>query len=154
MLSRSYLAGVRDCSPARACALFRNLLQHESGAHWTFLVHLGDLTFVGASPVRHISVADGIATMNPMGGTHVHPPGGPDLEAVLNFLADRKQSDELSMVLEEELKMMAEICDTGGRAIGPFLKETGRLARAEYVIEGRTSLDPTEVSAAPWSRRP
>ena len=42
------------------------------------------------------------------------------------------------MVLDEELKMMARICDDGGRVVGPRLKEMARLAHTEYFIEGRS----------------
>jgi phenazine biosynthesis protein phzE len=49
------------------------------------------------------------------------------------------------MVLDEELKMMARICDSGGRVVGPYLKEMEWLAHTEYFIEGRTSRDVREI---------
>ena len=56
---------------------FRRLLERESGAYWTFLVQLGDRVLVGATPERHISVADGGAVMNPISGTYRYPPVPP-----------------------------------------------------------------------------
>ncbi|MFH8984941.1 anthranilate synthase family protein [Streptomyces varsoviensis] len=145
VLKRSYVARITDYTPRHGLSLFRRLLQREAGAYWTFIVHTGDRTFVGATPERHISVHGGAAVMNPVSGTYRYPPGGPDLPELLAFLDDRKETDELYMVLDEELKMMAGICAGGGRVVGPYLKEMARLAHTEYLIEGRTDRDPREI---------
>lgn len=150
-----------------ALAAFRRLLNDERGAYWTFCVHIGDVpgagfrSMVGATPERHVSVAGGVALMNPISGTFRKPPGEATLEEMLAFLADTKERDELSMVLDEELKMMAAVSDgatggprrgtrgdvahLGGRVIGPYLKEMARLAHTEYLIEARTDLDVRDV---------
>ena len=83
--------------------------------------------------------------MNPISGTYRYPPAGPDLPGVMEFLADRKETDELYMVVDEELKMMARICAEGGRVVGPYLKEMARLAHTEYFIEGHTDRDAREI---------
>ncbi|WP_175607688.1 anthranilate synthase family protein [Peterkaempfera bronchialis] len=145
VIKRSFVADITDYTPAGALALFRRLLERESGAYWTFVVHTGDRTFVGATPERHISVHGGTAVMNPISGTYRYPASGPSLPEVMDFLADRKEADELYMVVDEELKMMARICETGGRVVGPYLREMARLAHTEYFIEGRTSHDPREI---------
>ncbi|MFJ4094541.1 anthranilate synthase family protein [Kitasatospora sp. NPDC089913] len=145
VLRRSFVAAVGGDTTAAALTLFRRLLQRETGAYWTFLVHTGERTLVGATPERHISVHGGRAVMNPISGTYRYPEQGPELAGVLEFLADRKETDELCMVLDEELKMMARICPGGGRVVGPYLKEMARLAHTEYFIEGRTHRDPREV---------
>jgi phenazine biosynthesis protein phzE len=49
------------------------------------------------------------------------------------------------MVVDEELKMMCDICDKGGQVLGPFLKPMSRLVHTEYFLAGRTSRDPREV---------
>ncbi|MER6627367.1 anthranilate synthase family protein [Streptomyces sp. NPDC000987] len=145
VLKRTFVADLTDYGPATAPALFRLLLTLESGAYWTFLVHTGDRTLVGATPERHISVRGGAAVMNPISGTYRYPSTGPSLSGVLDFLADRKEADELYMVVDEELKMMARICDDGPRVVGPYLKEMARLAHTEYFVEGRTGRDPREI---------
>ncbi|MGW6573757.1 anthranilate synthase family protein [Streptomyces sp. NPDC054945] len=145
VIKRSFVADITDYSVGSALRFFRRLLEREKGAYWTFVVHTGDRTLVGASPERHVSVADGRAVMNPISGTYRYPASGPTLAGVLDFLADAKESDELYMVVDEELKMMARVCETGGRVTGPHLKEMARLAHTEYFIEGRTSLDPREI---------
>jgi phenazine biosynthesis protein phzE len=83
--------------------------------------------------------------MNPISGTYRYPSSGPTLSGVLEFLGDRKETDELYMVLDEELKMMARICPAGGRVVGPYLKEMAKVAHTEYFIEGRTDRDVRDI---------
>lgn len=145
VIKRSFVANITEYSVRSMLSLFRRLLTREAGAYWTFLIHTGARTFIGATPERHISLKDGCAVMNPISGTYRYPSGKPVLSEVMNFLGDRKEVDELFMVLDEELKMMASICDGGGRVVGPFLREMSRLAHTEYYIEGRSNLDPRDI---------
>ncbi|MFC0548158.1 anthranilate synthase family protein [Kutzneria chonburiensis] len=145
VIKRSFVADITDYTPRAALTLFNRLLHQENGAYWTFIVHTGERTFVGATPERHISVHDGTAVMNPISGTYRYPRTGPVLPEVLDFLADPKETDELYMVLDEELKMMAKVCPTGGTVVGPYLREMAQLAHTEYFIEGRTTLDPRDI---------
>ncbi|MFJ9949548.1 anthranilate synthase family protein [Kitasatospora sp. NPDC091207] len=145
VIKRSFLADITGYTTHSALSFFRRLVRGESGAYWTFIVHTGARTFVGATPERHLSLSGGDAVMNPISGTYRYPPSGPTLPQVMDFLADRKEADELYMVVDEELKMMARICGTGGRVVGPYLKEMARLAHTEYFIEGRTDRDPREI---------
>jgi 2-amino-4-deoxychorismate synthase len=145
VLRRSFVAEVTGSPGQTALAFYRRLLAAESGAYWTFLVHTGRRVFVGASPERHLSLSGGTAVMNPISGTYCYPPAGPTLAGLLDFLADPKEVNELYMVVDEELKMMARICPDGGRLVGPFLKEMGRVAHTEYFVEGRTGRDVRQI---------
>ncbi|HVK24212.1 MAG TPA: chorismate-binding protein [Actinokineospora sp.] len=145
VLKRSYLADIADYDAGVALTFFRRLCEREVGAHWTFVVHTGDRAFVGASPERHVSLSGGVAVMNPISGTYRYPPTGPTLAGMVDFLDDAKERDELRMVVDEELKMMARICRTSGRVVGPYLKEMARLAHTEYFIEGHSDRDPREI---------
>ncbi|MFF4568267.1 anthranilate synthase family protein [Streptomyces sp. NPDC001410] len=145
VIKRSFVTTITGYSTRSALSLFRRLLTRESGAYWTFLVHTGTRTFVGATPERHVSLRDGIAAMTPISGTYRYPPTGPVLSEVMDFLTDGKETDELYMVLDEELKMMARVCQGGGRVVGPFLREMAWLAHTEYIIEGRSDLDPRDI---------
>jgi phenazine biosynthesis protein phzE len=145
VIQRSYRAQIGGYTPAHALALFRRLLLDETGSYWTFLVHTPGRTFVGATPERHLSVEDGTAVMNPISGTYRYREGGATVDDILGFLADRKERDELSMVLDEELKVMGRICAEGGRVVGPYLREMTRLAHTEYFIGGRTDRNVREV---------
>ncbi|GAA1825471.1 anthranilate synthase family protein [Planosporangium flavigriseum] len=145
VIHRVFEASVDGDPLAAALAAFARLLRDERGAYWTFLVHTGSLTFVGATPERHVSVDDGLVMMNPISGTYRHPAGGPDRDELLAFLADRKETDELYMVLDEELKMMATVADRGGQVVGPYLKQMAHLTHTEYLLVGRGSKDAREV---------
>ncbi|WP_171172010.1 anthranilate synthase family protein [Streptomyces sp. I05A-00742] len=145
VIRRSFVAEISDYTPHTALVVFRRLLERESGAYWTFVVHTGDRTFVGATPERHITLDRGTAVMNPISGTYRYPESGPTLAGMKEFIADRKETEELYMVLDEELKMMAGICPEGGRVRGPHLREMARLAHTEYFIEGRSDRDVRDV---------
>ncbi|MFI8498476.1 anthranilate synthase family protein [Streptomyces sp. NPDC085524] len=145
VIKRSFVADITDYGIGSALCFFRRLLEKENSAYWTFVVHTGDRTLVGASPERHVSVEGGRAVMNPISGTYRYPDSGPTLSGVMDFLADAKESDELYMVVDEELKMMAQVCAGGGRVVGPYLKEMARVAHTEYFIEGDTDRDPREI---------
>lgn len=145
VIHRTYRSTLVGPPLAGALAVLRRLLVAERGAYWTFLVHTGTRTLVGATPERHVTVADGLTMMNPISGTFRHPGGSVDRAALLRFLADPKEIDELYMVLDEELKMMARIADHGGQVIGPYLKEMSHLTHTEYLLAGRGSLDVRDV---------
>ncbi|MEV4807830.1 anthranilate synthase family protein [Nonomuraea sp. NPDC049421] len=147
VIRRSFVARLHDYSVRTELAIFRRLLTGELGAYWTFLFHTGHGTFIGASPERHVSLSGGTVVMNPISGTYRHPTGGPETAGLLEFLTDQKEANELYMVVDEELKMMARMCSSGGRVHGPYLKEMARLTHTEYVLSGRSELDVRDVLA-------
>ncbi|MEU3608702.1 anthranilate synthase family protein [Streptomyces sp. NPDC035033] len=146
VIRRTYTGEIPGFGRTDALALFRRLLAGERGAYWTFVVHTGERVLVGASPEVHVRMAGGTVVMNPISGTYRYPDGvAPTAEGLLGFLADRKETEELSMVVDEELKMMCTVGDMGGVVIGPRLKEMAHLAHTEYELRGRSSLDVREV---------
>ncbi|MGW2034402.1 anthranilate synthase family protein [Streptomyces sp. NPDC001811] len=145
VIRRTYEGKIPGFGRADALALFRRLLEGERGAYWTFVVHTGDRTLVGASPEVHVRMSGGTVVMNPISGTYRYPPEGPTPEHLLGFLADGKEIEELSMVVDEELKMMCTVGDRGGVVVGPRLKEMAHLAHTEYELRGKSSLDVREV---------
>ncbi|WP_432018844.1 anthranilate synthase family protein [Streptomyces sp. 1222.5] len=145
VIRRTYRGDIPGFGRADALALFRRLLEGERGAYWTFVVHTGDRTLVGASPEVHVRMSGGTVVMNPISGTYRYPAEGPTPEHLLDFLADGKEIEELSMVVDEELKMMCTVGDRGGVVVGPRLKEMAHLAHTEYELRGRSSLDVREV---------
>ncbi len=148
VVARHYEATIEGWNTAKALTVFRRLLEHERGAYWTFVVFTGDRYLIGASPERHLSVAAGEARMNPISGTF-RLAGLADAvtrkQRLLDFLVDRKEVYELFMVVDEELKMMCDICGSGGRILGPYLKPMTHLIHTEYVLAGRTEMDVRDV---------
>ncbi|QEV17677.1 anthranilate synthase family protein [Streptomyces alboniger] len=145
VIRRTYEGEIPEFGRADALALFRRLLAGERGAYWTYVVHTGDRTLVGASPEVHVRMSGGTVVMNPISGTYRYPAGGPTPDGLLAFLADGKETEELSMVVDEELKMMCTVGDMGGVVVGPRLKEMAHLAHTEYELRGKSSLDVREV---------
>ncbi|MEU8888111.1 anthranilate synthase family protein, partial [Streptomyces sp. NPDC048442] len=163
VIRRTYTGEIPGFGRADALALFRRLLDGERGAYWTYVVHTGNQqgtggtslegrgsqtggrTLVGASPEVHVRMSGGTVVMNPISGTYRYPADGPTPDDLLDFLADPKETEELSMVVDEELKMMCTVGDMGGVVVGPRLKEMAHLAHTEYELRGRSSLDVREV---------
>lgn len=74
VIRRDLLARVDSTSPALvALVVFRRLLTGEPAFYWMFAAGFGDLTMVGASPERHVSVQGGEMVMNPVSGTYRYP---------------------------------------------------------------------------------
>ncbi|SEP67791.1 anthranilate synthase family protein [Streptomyces radiopugnans] len=145
VVRRTYRGVIEGYGRADALALFRRLLAGERGAYWTYAVHTGERTLVGASPEVHVRMSGGTVVMNPISGTYRYPAGGPSAEGLLEFLGDRKETEELSMVVDEELKMMCAVGDMGGVVVGPRLREMAHLAHTEYELRGRSTWDVREV---------
>ena len=145
VIGRHYRATVSDWGADKALTILRRLLERERGAYWTYLFFTGDRYLVGASPERHVSIHGGDVRMNPISGTFRIPREGSVKEPLLDFLADEKEIYELFMVVDEELKMMCDICNEGGQVLGPFLKPMTHLVHTEYLLAGRTSRDVREV---------
>jgi phenazine biosynthesis protein phzE len=148
VIGRHYRAQVADWGHDRALTVFRRLLERERGAFWTFLIFTGDRYLIGASPERHVSLEAGQVRMNPISGTfrmrglETHADKKREL---LKFLQDEKEIYELFMVVDEELKMMCDICHEGGLVLGPYLKPMTHLVHTEYLLAGRTHRDVRQV---------
>jgi len=144
-LARAVRGRIADYALPKALAIFRSLLASDYGTYWKFIVFTGagGSTFVGSTPEKHLSVDKGRVVMNPISGTfRKDKPDATPVEskrALLSFLQDPKEVNELFMVVDEELKMMARICDKGGIIAGPFLKEMSRLIHTEYHLIGQST---------------
>ncbi len=153
VVGRRYRAQLRDWNVDKALTVLRRLLTNERGAYWTYCFWTGDRFLIGASPERHVSVHGGDVRMNPISGTFRlrgvaagTTAESDDLKSrLLDFLADEKEIFELFMVVDEELKMMCEICHEGGQVLGPFLKPMTHLVHTEYLLAGRTRSDVRDV---------
>jgi len=153
VIRRDFTAAVDADPVVAALTWFRALLEHERGAYWTFLVSTPGHIAVGASPEAHVSAQGGppaesgysTVTMNPISGTFRHPAGGATVATLTEFLSSTKETEELFMVVDEELKMMSAVCSDGGRITGPHLKEMSRLTHTEYVLRGRSTMDPRDI---------
>ncbi len=149
VIGRHYRAVVADWDATKALTVLRRLLERERGAYWTFCFFTGERFLIGASPERHVSVRSGDVRMNPISGTFRVRAADDETREVkdrlLDFLADEKEVFELFMVVDEELKMMCDICHEGGQVLGPFLKPMTHLIHTEYLLAGRSDRDHREI---------
>ncbi|MFJ8980816.1 anthranilate synthase family protein [Streptomyces sp. NPDC102282] len=145
VLARSLHGRIRDVDRDAALAVLRGLVTAETGAYWTFLVFTGDRYLIGSTPEQQVRVRGDRVDMNPISGTYRYPRTGADLPGVLRFLRDPKETDELYMVVDEELKMMTSLCGRDVRVGGPSLKWMSRLAHTEYYLSGRSERPLGEI---------
>ena len=140
LLSRKIYGQLAPAGIQTALVILKRFVQNEFGAYMNFCFFDGQTCFIGASPERHLTIQKEIALMNPICGTL--PKAQPDFKAALmEFIQDPKEIHELFQVVDEELKMMAKICKSGGDILGPFLKEMRTLLHTEYLLKGSTDID-------------
>ncbi len=140
---------IKDFTVASACSFFSRLVQEDYGTYWKFLFYDTSGYFIGSTPERHLLVENNRVKMNPISGTfrkdiayecRSHFKG-----ELLSFLNDQKEINELFMVVDEELKMMARMCSEGGLIVGPLLKEMSQLIHSEYLLSGISKKDIFEL---------
>ncbi len=138
IFSRKFHGKIKNMTSEIYLVLYCRLLQLR-GQYMTFLFSDNNKNgFVGASPECHLRIQGKRVIMNPIAGTL--PKKTSDFSSfrddLMNFLKDQKETIELCQILDEELKMMMEICPKGGRVVGPNLRETGKVIHTEYQLIG------------------
>lgn len=138
VFSRKFEGLLDAMSPLVPLILFRRLLQQQ-GQYITFLFSDGaGHYFVGASPERQLEVHDENVIKNPIAGTMPKESHKKFIEQLDSFLDDQKEINELSQILDEELKIMSQICPRGGKILGPYLRESGAVIHTEYHLVGHS----------------
>ena len=149
VIPRTSRGKISEFSVRKAFTIFKSLLKNDYGTYWKFMFYNGDRFFIGSTPERHLLVEGKRVKMNPISGTfrkdkpyakRVH-----FKEDLLEFLKDQKEINELFMVVDEELKMMAKMCGKGGAIVGPLLKEMSQLIHSEYLLSGVSDKDVLEL---------
>ena len=142
VIPRQATAQIKDMQVYKVLHIFKKLILSEYGSHWTFLFFDAKQFFVGASPEAHLVVEKGKVRMHPISGTFRKNKYYKELDLFkkdfLTFLSDKKEINELFMVVDEELKMMAKTCSEGGIIVGPIIKEMAALIHTEYLLLGRS----------------
>lgn len=150
VISRSFKSQFKDFNPRDLLRLYHDLLISRGQYMTIFMSNHADQHFLmAATPECHIEITKDRQTMIPIAGTfrkydaHVtQPETEKDFEARLKeFLTDDKEINELFQVVDEEMKMMAEISPNGGKITGPYLREIGAVIHTEYHLNGQRSLD-------------
>ena len=149
VIPRNMQGTIADFSTEKAFTIFRSLLESDYGTYWKFIFYNGTRYFIGSTPERHLYVGKGRVKMNPISGTFrkdkTYKRRVLFKRDLLDFLVDQKEINELFMVVDEELKMMAKMCGKGGSIVGPLLKEMSQLIHSEYLLSGESDKDLFEL---------
>ncbi|CDG21946.1 putative phenazine biosynthesis protein PhzE [Xenorhabdus poinarii G6] len=145
VISRSLEGDIDGFSIKYALNLFKRLMYSECGAYWTWMCYTGSRYFIGSTPEQHIKVSQQSVSMNPISGTLRYPDAQHLERALYDFLQDKKECDELFMVVDEELKMMSNICQRDIKVSGPKLKTMSYIAHTEYYINGESDRGLKEI---------
>lgn len=154
VIPRTCTGRLKAFSPAVALNLLKRLMRADYGTYWKYCFFDGSGCLVGSTPEKHLSVDKGRVVMNPISGTFRKPPAAASAKdwswpalrkSLLGFLNDPKEVNELFMVVDEELKMMAKMCEGGGLIVGPLLKEMSRLVHSEYLLVGESRRDLVDL---------
>lgn len=145
VIPRNCTGQIETFSTAKALTIFKSLLENDYGTYWKFIFYNGSRFFIGSTPERHLFVKGDKVKMNPISGTFRKDRNWTRSKYfkrdLLAFLKDPKEINELFMVVDEELKMMAKMCESGGSIIGPILKEMSQLIHSEYLLSGESRKD-------------
>lgn len=142
-IARKLTGRVENFSVKKVLSLFCKLIQNEIGAYQTFCFFTGDLFLTGATPECHINISENKVRMQPISGTYrkKNLDINEEKKLFLQFLKDKKEINELFMTVDEELKMMAKICSSGGKIIGPRLREMSKVIHTEYLLTGESKMN-------------
>lgn len=136
VLARNFSAPITGFSERTPLAILARLLQ----IRWTYMTALfrtADHAYAYASPERHLTIRNKRATINPIAGTMRIGDEESFDERLTEFLMkDKKERQELTMLLDEWTKMIARFCPHG-HIEWPFLRETGAVIHTEYIIAGK-----------------
>jgi len=142
VLARCFDSRLEHNSMEEYLAIYKKLLQIPWW-YMTYLAKYWDKIFAWASPEVHLRVKDNIAYKSPLAWTIMKWSHEDFWKDILAFLADKKESQELLMITDEELKMLTKICETW-TIKGPSLKEIWKLIHGQYKFSGqlRNGLSP------------
>lgn len=149
VIPRNFTGKLGEFDFNKAMTIFKSLVENDYGTYWKYIFYNGDKFFIGSTPERHLQVENQRIKMNPISGTFRKDKKWERMvhfkQDLMKFLVDEKEIDELFMVVDEELKMMARMCDKGGAVIGPLLKEMSQLIHSEYLLSGKSDKDVMEL---------
>ena len=128
IVSREFYSNI-ELSNKELLSIFRKLLLNK-WQYMTFLFDTPDLSFVWASPEKHLSINENKIIMNPISGTIPKLDKEDFYKRFIKFLNDDKEIWELSMVIDEELKMISKITDWWIIEV-PLLKEVWAVVHTE-----------------------
>lgn len=145
VLHRKLRTTLVNFQPSQLFSLYRRLLKAESSAYWCFLINTGEGAFIGVSPELHASLKEGEVCMNPISGTFRYPEQEMLIDSLCHFLGNKKEINELYMVVDEELKVMSRLCENGAQVSDLRLKQLSHVIHTEYFLTGKTKATVADI---------
>lgn len=128
ILSRDFSTKL-DVDVSTILSIYSKLLKNR-WQYMTYLFNTDNDIFIWASPEKHLLIDDSDIYMNPIAWTIWKLSFDSFIERLLKFLKDDKEIGELSMVIDEELKMLSKITKSGNIEV-PLLKEVWAVIHTE-----------------------
>ncbi|MCB9979841.1 MAG: phenazine-specific anthranilate synthase [Rhodospirillales bacterium] len=149
-LSRKFEGQIDQFHLNHALSLYRTLLFPQGQYMTVLFCDRSDdpdrpHCLIGATPERHLTITGEHALMIPIAGTLRKEDQETFPQRLGKFVADPKEINELFQVVDEELKMMGQICPEGGTIKGPYLREIGSVVHTEYELYGNRGLEPLDA---------
>ena len=146
---------IKDCSIKKALTIFKRLLDSEYWSYLHFIFFDWNEFFIWSSPEKNVSKENNIIRMNPISGTFrkaKYENYNQFKNDFLLFLDDKKEINELFMSVDEELKMMSNICPNWWIIVWPILKEMANLIHTEYLLSWESNKKSIDIfKASMWA---
>jgi len=113
-------------------SMYKKLLQTR-WQYMTFLFNTPEISFLWATPEKHVCIEKQKVIMNPIAWTLWKLDKKSFFNRLINFLENEKEIWELWMVIDEELKMMMKISNSWYIDF-PLLKEIGAVIHTEWEL--------------------
>lgn len=132
----------------KALTIYKRILLSEYWSYLQFLFFDWNEFFIWASPERNVSVENNTVRMNPISGTFKkakYENYADFKKDFITFLKDEKETNELFMCVDEELKMMSKICSSWWIIVWPILKEMANLIHTEYLLSWESEISKIDI---------
>lgn len=145
VISREFSTILEDFSYTMLLTIFNRLLA-ISGSYMTFMFNSWATTFAWASPEVHLRIKDWTAVKIPIAWTIPKWDSSTFHPRLVDFLDNKKEENELLMVIDEELKMMSRISETW-EIKWPLLREIWAVVHTESSLIGKMkdNMSPLEA---------
>jgi phenazine biosynthesis protein phzE len=139
---------IKEYDTNKALTIYKRILMSEYGSYLQFLFFDWKEFFIWASPERNVSVENNIVRMNPISWTFrkaKYENYSDFKQDFIPFLKDQKETNELFMCVDEELKMMSKICSGWWIIVWPILKEMSNLIHTEYLLSWESKMTKLDI---------
>lgn len=133
MLCRKINGEITNLTIKKIIGIFFRFIENEIGYYHTFCFFNGDDFIIGSSPECHLKIDNNKINFNRISGTIAKEKT--DNKKIEEFIINKKETYELLMAIDEDLKMMSKNCSEL-KINGPNLREMSKVIHTEYEFIG------------------